>query len=87
MFEIGARPPGGAQKEEPMSESRRDETASWDARQVRQAQENYHAHQSRPRRRRRNPLLAAGGYVIFILLTSAILAGVGWLLAIRPVRL
>ena len=73
-------------KEEPMSEYRRDDTASWDAQEVRQAQgarrEPTPAHhsKSRHRRRRRNSLAVLVGYLIFVLLASAILAGVGWML-------
>ncbi len=68
-----------------MSDYKRDETASWDAREVRRAQEErrsseHHHSQSRPRRRRRNPLLVLAGYLIFVALLSAILAGVGWML-------
>ena len=73
-------------KEEPMSEYRRHDTASWDAQEVRQAQgarreaASVHRSKSRPRRRRRNPLAVLVGYLIFVLLASAILAGVGWML-------
>ena len=69
-----------------MSEFRRDDTASWDAQEVRQAQgarreaASVHRSKSRPRRRRRNPLAVLVGYLIFVLLASAILAGVGWML-------
>ena len=69
-----------------MSEYRRDDTASWDAQEVRQAQgarreaASVHRSKSRPRRRRRNPLAVLVGYLIFVLLASAILAGVGWML-------
>ena len=73
-------------KEEPMSEYRRDDTASWDAQEVRQAQwarreaASAHHSKSRPRRRRQNSLAVLVGYLIFVLLASAILAGVGWML-------
>ena len=69
-----------------MSEYRRDDTASWDAQEVRRAQGERrpapaHRTQSHTRRwRRRNPVLNIGGYLIFVLLASAILAGVGWML-------
>lgn len=64
-----------------MSDYRRDDTASWDAREVRRAQEERRTAAPRKRRRRRrNPVLAVGGYLLFIVLTSAILAGVGWML-------
>ena len=61
-------------KEEPMSEYRRDDTASWDAQEVRRAQGERrpapaHRTQSHTRRwRRRNPVLNIGGYLIFVLL-------------------
>ena len=61
-------------KEEPMSEYRRDDTASWDAQEVRQAQgarreaASAHHSKSRPRRRRQNPLAVLVGYLIFVLL-------------------
>ena len=67
-----------------MSEFRRDDTASWDAQEVRQAQgarreaASAHHSKSRPRRRRQNPLAVLVGYLIFVLLASAILAGMGW---------
>ena len=73
-------------KEEPMSEYRRDDTASWDAQEVRQAQgarreaASVPRSKSRHRRRRRNSLAVLVGYLIFVLLASAILAGVGWML-------
>ena len=67
-----------------MSEYRRDDTASWDAQEVRRAQSEHrtasaHRTQSHTRRRRRNPVLGTAGYLIFVLLASAILAGVGWM--------
>ncbi len=70
-----------------MSEYRREDTASWDAQEVRRAQEGRRerACPSPPQeppypRRRRNPVLGLGGYLLFVLLASAILAGVGWML-------
>ena len=53
---------------------RRSDTASWDAGEVRRAE----APQKKKRRRRRrmNPIL----YILMVLLCSALLAGVGWLL-------
>ena len=68
-----------------MSEYRRDDTASWDAQEVRRAQSEHRAastHRTQShtrRRRRRNPVLGVAGYLIFVLLVSAILAGVGWM--------
>lgn len=75
----------GGGKEEAMSEYRRDDTASWDTREVRRAQSGQHAApterpRSRPRRRRRNPFLGFVGYVVFVALASALLAGAGWML-------
>ena len=61
-----------------MSDYKNQDTASWDTQQVRSGGEQRHSQGSRKRRRRRvNPFL----YLIFVLATSAILAGVGWLLA------
>ncbi|MDY3280957.1 endolytic transglycosylase MltG [Dysosmobacter sp.] len=61
-----------------MSDYKNQDTASWDTQQVRSGGEQRHSQSSRKRRRRRvNPFL----YLIFVLATSAILAGVGWLLA------
>ena len=64
-----------------MADYRKDDTASWDAQQVRRSQAGESARHSggktrRRRRRRINPIL----YILFVLLTSAILAGIGWLL-------
>ena len=67
-----------------MADFQKGDTASWDAQQVRRSQAEHPArhstgqqmHHRRRRRRRINPVL----YILFILLTSAILAGVGWLL-------
>ena len=48
-----------------MSDYRKDETASWDTRQVREAaahrEENHPQTYRHRRRRRRNPVLAVGG--------------------------
>ena len=61
-----------------MEDFKRGDTASWDARQVRHSQEAAQRPTQRRRRRRRvNPVL----YILFVLIVSAILAGVGWLLA------
>lgn len=61
-----------------MAEHKREETASWDAREVRRAQaEHQQQHPAKKRKRRHmNPFL----YILFILVVSAILAEVGWLL-------
>ena len=61
-----------------MAERKREETASWDAQEVRRAQaEHQQRHPVKKKKRRRiNPLL----YILFVLIVSAILAEVGWLL-------
>lgn len=59
-----------------MSEYRNQDTASWDSRQVRSGAEQQGHAKRRPRRRRINPLL----YILFVLVVSAVLAGIGWLL-------
>lgn len=60
-----------------MDEFKKGDTASWDAKQVRRSQEDTGGTRRRRRRRRRiNPVL----YLLFVLIVSAILAGVGWLL-------
>lgn len=69
-----------------MSEYRKDDTASWDAREVRRAQEErtaastQHTGRKKTRRRRRNPLLRLLGYLLFVALASALLASAGWML-------
>ena len=55
---------------------RRSDTASWNAGEVRRAQEEAPRKKKRRRRRRMNPIL----YILLVLLCSALLAGVGWLL-------
>ncbi len=67
-----------------MADYKKGDTASWDAQQVRRSsssnQRNQTSGQKQTKKRKRgqrtNPVL----YVLFVLLTSAILAGVGWLL-------
>ncbi|MDD5932091.1 MAG: endolytic transglycosylase MltG [Oscillospiraceae bacterium] len=60
-----------------MAEYRKSDTASWDTQEVRRAQEEPpRKHTKRRRRRRMNPIL----YILLVLLASALLAGVGWLL-------
>ena len=62
-----------------MADYKRGDTASWDAEQVRrseQAQRQQTTRKKRKKRKRINPFL----YLIFVLVTSAILASVGWLL-------
>lgn len=58
-----------------MAEYKNGDTASWDSKEVRHAQES--APRKRKRRRRgMNPIL----YIFLVLVISALLAGVGWLL-------
>lgn len=61
-----------------MADYRKDETASWDAQQVRQAQAEQRktTKKKKQKRKRMNPFL----YLLLVLVTSAILAEVGWLL-------
>lgn len=63
-----------------MSDFKKGDTASWDAEQVRRSEPQRRPRQTTAKKRRRrkriNPLL----YILFVLVTSAILAGVGWLL-------
>jgi len=61
-----------------MSDYQHGDTASWDKEEVRRRGGTHQTPKKRRRRRRRvNPLL----YLLCVLLTSALLAGVGWLLA------
>ena len=59
-----------------MSANKRQDTASWDTQQVRSGAERQSG-KKKKRRRRINPFL----YILFVLVTSAMLAGGGWLLA------
>ena len=62
-----------------MANFKRGDTASWDAEQVRKSEEGGYRQVTRKQRKRRkriNPLL----YILFVLVTSVILACVGWLL-------
>lgn len=62
-----------------MADYKRGDTASWDAEQVRRSEQAHRQQTSRKKRRKRkriNPFL----YLIFVLVTSAILASVGWIL-------
>ena len=60
-----------------MSDFKRGDTASWDTEQVRRSQQ--HRSQPASRRRRRRGINRIV-YILFVVATSAILAGVGWLL-------
>ena len=62
-----------------MSNYRNQDTASWNSRRVREGTGSpapQPEHRRRRRRRRVNPFL----YILFVLVVSAVLAGVGWLL-------
>lgn len=60
-----------------MADYKKGDTASWDTEQVRRGRAEQHtAVRRRKKRRHMNPLL----YLLLVVLTSAILAGVGWLL-------
>lgn len=65
-----------------MSDYNNQETASWDANQVRRerAQSHRSGEGGTPHRRRRRRTLSGWKYTMFVLLTSVILSGVGWLL-------
>jgi len=60
-----------------MSDYKNDETARWDAAQVKADEERRAAEQHHRRKRRRFNWLA---YLLFVVVSSAILAGCGWLL-------
>ena len=60
-----------------MAEHRREDTASWDAQEVRRAQAEQH--RPAPRKKRRRPITPLM-YILFVLVISAILAEIGWLL-------
>ena len=63
-----------------MAKYKNGDTASWDAEQVRRGEQVQKRRQVTPKQRKKrkriNPLL----YILFVLVTSAILASVGWLL-------
>ena len=63
-----------------MADFRHGDTANWDTEQVRRSEQSRQqqtpTRKKRKKRKRINPLL----YILFVLVTSAILAGVGWLL-------
>ncbi len=62
-----------------MADYKKGDTASWDTEQVRRSQggQMVPAHRPRKRKKRRFNIFT---YLLFVLITSAILAGVGWLL-------
>ena len=59
-----------------MPRERKSNTTSWDARKVREAQT-----EAAPRKRRKKKRFPIGLYLLLVVVISAILAGVGWLLA------
>ena len=62
-----------------MADFRHGDTANWDTEQVRRSEQSRQqapARRKRKKRKRVNPFL----YLLFVLVTSAILAGIGWLL-------
>ena len=62
-----------------MADYKRGDTASWDTEQVRRSQGGQTAPSRRPRKRKKRRFNIFT-YLLFVLITSAILAGVGWLL-------
>ena len=60
-----------------MPNQRKQDTTSWDAKKVRQAQQG----EQQTTRRRKKKKFPLGPYFLFVVVTSAILACVGWLLA------
>ena len=65
-----------------MAEFQNGDTANWDAKQVRENQEQRPrptTAKKRRRRKRRNPILMLLIYVLFVVAASATLAGVGWM--------
>lgn len=59
-----------------MADFKKGDTASWDANEVRRGREEQHVNRRHRRRHRIHPLI----YILCVLIASAILAGVGWLL-------
>ena len=60
--------------------NQRSDTASWNSGEVRRAQESAPRKKKRRRRRRMNPILRFLIWIFMVAATSALLAGVGWLL-------
>lgn len=63
-----------------MSDFKKGDTASWDAEQVRRSEPQHRPRQTTARKRRRKKRVNPIFYILFVLIASAILAGVGWLL-------
>ena len=64
-----------------MPEYRNGDTASWDTEQVRRSQSGGQQKRPSKKKRRKTPwILKFIGYILFVAITSCILAGVGWML-------
>ena len=64
-----------------MADYKKGDTASWDAQEVRRSQAEQRPRQTTAARRRRRGRMNPFLYILMVLIVSAILAGVGWLLA------
>ena len=67
-----------------MANQKKSDTMSWETNQVRQAQANAPApkrKKTKKKRKKMNPVLSVLLYLICVALVSALLAGIGWLLA------
>ena len=64
-----------------MPNQRKSDTMSWDANQVRQAQQSAEAPRKAKKKKKKNRGQGVLIYVVCVVLVSALLAGVGWLLA------
>ena len=64
-----------------MADYKKGDTASWDTEQVRRSQSGGQQKRPRKKKRRKTPwILKFIGYILFVAITSCILAGVGWML-------
>ena len=65
-----------------MADYKKDDTASWDTEQVRRSTQSGGQQQKRPRKKKRKTpwILKFIGWLLFVAITSCILAGVGWML-------
>ena len=61
-----------------MADYKRGDTASWDAEQVRRSTSSGRAPQKR--KKRRNPVLGFLTWILVVVVSSALLAGIGWML-------
>lgn len=64
-----------------MSDYKKGDTTGWDARQVRRSEEERRQNGGQTRRRKRRRFFNPLTYLLFVLIVSAMLAGIGWLLA------